>query len=100
VQQKIENYNKLGYNKFPICMAKTSNSLTGNPSIKGAPTDFTLDINVLKFDAARDRGFCEISALPGCSAEKINEPMIKYDDTGKDKLNARAYGEAGVPLFL
>lgn len=25
-------------------MAKTSNSLTGNPAIKGAPTDFTLDI--------------------------------------------------------
>lgn len=25
-------------------MAKTANSLTGNPSIKGAPTGFTLDI--------------------------------------------------------
>lgn len=25
-------------------MAKTSNSLTGDPSIKGAPTDFTLKI--------------------------------------------------------
>jgi len=44
VQKKIENYNKLGYNKLPICMAKTSNSLTGDPSIKGAPTGFTLDI--------------------------------------------------------
>jgi len=44
VQKKIENYNKLGYNKLPICMAKTSNSLTGDPAIKGAPTGFTLDI--------------------------------------------------------
>jgi len=44
VQKKIEGYNKLGYNKFPICMAKTSNSLTGNPAIKGAPIGFTLDI--------------------------------------------------------
>lgn len=26
-------------------MAKTSNSLTGDPSIKGAPTGFKLDIN-------------------------------------------------------
>jgi len=26
-------------------MAKTSNSLTGDPSIKGAPTDFTLNVN-------------------------------------------------------
>lgn len=44
VRKKIESYNKLGYNKLPICMAKTSNSLTGDPSIKGAPTGFTLDI--------------------------------------------------------
>lgn len=44
MQKKIENYNKLGYNKFPICMAKTSNSLTGDPAIKGAPTGFTLNI--------------------------------------------------------
>lgn len=26
-------------------MAKTSNSLTGNPNIKGAPSGFTLDIH-------------------------------------------------------
>lgn len=44
VQKKIEKYNKLGYNTLPLCMAKTSNSLTGDPSIKGAPTDFTLNI--------------------------------------------------------
>lgn len=44
MQKKIENYNKLGYNKFPICMAKTANSVTGDPAIKGAPTDFTLNI--------------------------------------------------------
>lgn len=48
MQKKIENYNKLGYNKFPICMAKTANSVTGDPAIKGAPTDFTLNItNIL-----------------------------------------------------
>ncbi|KAG7204347.1 hypothetical protein KM043_002164 [Ampulex compressa] len=44
VKKKIEVYDKLGYNKFPLCMAKTSNSLTGDASIKGAPTGFTLDI--------------------------------------------------------
>ncbi|XP_076166528.1 pug C-1-tetrahydrofolate synthase, cytoplasmic isoform X2 [Ptiloglossa arizonensis] len=44
VQKKIEMYNKLGYDKLPLCMAKTSNSLTGDPSIKGAPTGFVLDI--------------------------------------------------------
>nr|XP_031833819.1 C-1-tetrahydrofolate synthase, cytoplasmic [Nomia melanderi] len=44
VQTKIEAYNKLGYDKLPLCMAKTSNSLTGDPSVKGAPTGFSLNI--------------------------------------------------------
>ncbi|XP_076235203.1 pug C-1-tetrahydrofolate synthase, cytoplasmic [Calliopsis andreniformis] len=44
VQKKIEMYNKLGYDKLSLCMAKTPNSLTGDPSVKGAPTNFTLDI--------------------------------------------------------
>ena len=44
MQKKIEAYNKLGYDKLALCMAKTSNSLTGDASIKGAPTGFTLDI--------------------------------------------------------
>lgn len=44
VKQKIAEYSKLGYDKFPLCMAKTSNSLTGDASVKGAPTGFTLEI--------------------------------------------------------
>lgn len=44
MQKKIKVYNKLGYDKLALCMAKTSNSLTGDASIKGAPTGFTLDI--------------------------------------------------------
>ncbi|KAK9310011.1 hypothetical protein QLX08_000493 [Tetragonisca angustula] len=44
VQEKIKKYTQLGYDKLPLCMAKTSNSLTGDPSIKGAPTGFTLKI--------------------------------------------------------
>ncbi|XP_058796751.1 C-1-tetrahydrofolate synthase, cytoplasmic [Phymastichus coffea] len=44
VKLKIKEYNKLGYNKLPLCMAKTSNSLTGDANVKGAPTGFRLDI--------------------------------------------------------
>lgn len=40
-------YTKLGYDEFPICMAKTSNSLTGDPTIKGAPTNFKMTITDL-----------------------------------------------------
>ena len=45
VYEKIANYEKLGYGKYPLCMAKTSNSLTGDPAIKGAPTGFALNIS-------------------------------------------------------
>ncbi|EFN87737.1 C-1-tetrahydrofolate synthase, cytoplasmic [Harpegnathos saltator] len=70
VQKKIESYNELGYNKLPICMAKTSNSLTGDPSIKGAPTGFTLDITDIFVSVGA--GFVvpmvgEIMMMPGLS---------------------------------
>ncbi|XP_054011168.1 C-1-tetrahydrofolate synthase, cytoplasmic [Hylaeus anthracinus] len=70
VQKKIELYNKLGYDKLPLCMAKTSNSLTGDPSIKGAPKGFTLDIT--NIFASVGAGFVvpmvgDIMMMPGLS---------------------------------
>lgn len=70
VLKKIEMYNKLGYDRLPLCMAKTSNSLTGNPSIKGAPTGFTLDITDIFVSVGA--GFVvpmvgEIMMMPGLS---------------------------------
>ncbi|XP_004924493.1 C-1-tetrahydrofolate synthase, cytoplasmic isoform X1 [Bombyx mori] len=68
VLEKIKIFTEKGYDKFPICMAKTSNSLTGDPSIKGAPTDFTLKINGIFVSVGA--GFVvpmvgEISKMPG-----------------------------------
>ncbi|CAB0035950.1 unnamed protein product [Trichogramma brassicae] len=39
-----EEYNKLGYDRLPLCVAKISNSLTGDPNVKNAPTGFKLYI--------------------------------------------------------
>ncbi|KAM3962554.1 LOW QUALITY PROTEIN: pug C-1-tetrahydrofolate synthase, cytoplasmic [Aphomia sociella] len=68
VQKKIEKFTDLGYDKLPICMAKTSNSLTGDPAIKGAPIGFTLKINDIFVSVGA--GFVvpmvgEISKMPG-----------------------------------
>ncbi|KAL4718891.1 hypothetical protein ACJJTC_010185, partial [Scirpophaga incertulas] len=41
---KIKVFSEMGYDKLPVCMAKTSNSLTGDASIKGAPTGFPLKV--------------------------------------------------------
>lgn len=45
VKEMIQLYTEKGYANLPVCMAKTSNSLTGDPSIKGAPKGFNLLIN-------------------------------------------------------
>ncbi|XP_026314814.1 C-1-tetrahydrofolate synthase, cytoplasmic isoform X1 [Hyposmocoma kahamanoa] len=68
VLQTIKDFTKKGYDKFPICMAKTSNSLTGDPSVKGAPTGFTLHISGIFVSVGA--GFVvpmvgEISKMPG-----------------------------------
>jgi methylenetetrahydrofolate dehydrogenase (NADP+) / methenyltetrahydrofolate cyclohydrolase / formyltetrahydrofolate synthetase len=51
VQKLIESYNKQGYDKLPLCMAKTHLSLTGDPNIKGRPTGFSLLIRDLIISA-------------------------------------------------
>jgi methylenetetrahydrofolate dehydrogenase (NADP+)/methenyltetrahydrofolate cyclohydrolase/formyltetrahydrofolate synthetase len=43
-ERKIETYTRLGWDKLPICMAKTHLSFTSDPKIKGAPTGFTIPI--------------------------------------------------------
>ncbi|KAK7870032.1 hypothetical protein R5R35_011995 [Gryllus longicercus] len=68
VQKMLQTYTEQGYHNLPICMAKTSNSLTGDPSIKGAPKGFTLKVNDVFISVGA--GFVvtvvgEISRLPG-----------------------------------
>ncbi|PSN58248.1 C-1-tetrahydrofolate synthase [Blattella germanica] len=68
VKKQIENYTKLGFDKLPVCMAKTSLSLSGDPTVKGAPTGFTLQIKGMMISVGA--GFVvpiagDISMLPG-----------------------------------
>jgi formate--tetrahydrofolate ligase len=43
-EKKIELYNKQGFDKLPICMAKTHLSLSHDPNLKGRPTGFKVPI--------------------------------------------------------
>lgn len=47
-QQQIQRYNELGWDKLPICMAKTPTSLTDNDKLYGAPTGFTITVRELR----------------------------------------------------
>ncbi len=46
--QQIATYEASGFGNLPICMAKTHLSLSHDPTLKGAPTGFTLPIREVR----------------------------------------------------
>ncbi len=69
-EKKIALYNRLGFNKLPICMAKTHLSLSHDPNLKGAPTGFTVPVRDIR--ASVGAGFLypllgTMSTMPGLS---------------------------------
>ncbi|MEA3238169.1 MAG: formate--tetrahydrofolate ligase [Candidatus Bipolaricaulota bacterium] len=67
-KQQIATYEKSGFGKLPICMAKTHLSLSHDPALKGAPTGFTLPVREVR--ASVGAGFIyplcgEMRTMPG-----------------------------------
>ncbi len=67
-KQKIATFVQNGWDKLPICMAKTPNSLTDDAKIKGRPEGFT--IHVRDLNISRGAGFIvaytgNIMTMPG-----------------------------------
>ena len=78
-EKEIERLEKLGLDKFPICMAKTQYSLSDNPLLLGRPEGFDITIKEVRVSAGA--GFIvaltgDVMVMPGLpkvpSAEKIN----------------------------
>ncbi len=83
--KEIDELEKFGYGKIPVCMAKTQYSLTDDQTVLGRPTGFRITIRQVTVSAGA--GFVvaltgEIMKMPGLpkvpSAEKID-----VDNTGK-----------------
>jgi len=77
--KELENIEKNGYTKLPICMAKTQFSLSDNPELLGAPKGFNITVKKLK--VAAGAGYIvaftgDIMTMPGLpkhpAAEKID----------------------------
>lgn len=69
-EKKIALYTKLGFDKLPICMAKTQYSLSHDANLKGAPTGFTVPVKDVR--ASVGAGFLfpllgTIPTMPGLS---------------------------------
>jgi formate--tetrahydrofolate ligase len=47
-QRKIRQYNEDGLDKLPICMAKTHLSLSADPTVLNAPTDFEFPVRDIR----------------------------------------------------
>ena len=67
-EAKIELYTRLGYDKLPICMAKTHLSLSHNPAWKGVPTGYRFPVRDIKVSVGA--GFLyplcgDIRTMPG-----------------------------------
>lgn len=82
--KKIELYTKLGYDKFPICMAKTHLSLSHDPELKGTPTGFTIPIRDIR--VAAGAGFLyplcgQMRTMPGLPSNPAGA-HIDLDDNG------------------
>jgi formate--tetrahydrofolate ligase len=84
-QKKIKQYEKLGLDKIPVCMAKTQYSFSDDASLLGAPRGWSLTVRDIKISAGA--GFIvvytgEIMTMPGLPAVPSAE-KIDVDETGK-----------------
>jgi formate--tetrahydrofolate ligase len=47
-EQTLQNLTRLGYEGLPVCIAKTQNSLSDDPKLKGAPTGWRLTVREIR----------------------------------------------------
>jgi formate--tetrahydrofolate ligase len=84
-KKAMDELEKLGFDKFPICMAKTPLSFSDDPSLRGAPQDF--DFLIRDFEFSAGAGFIiplagDILRMPAFAKEPSALHM-KIDDQGK-----------------
>ena len=84
-EKQIKTLTELGYDKMPICMAKTQYSFSDDQTKLGAPRDFTITVRNVKVSAGA--GFLvaltgEIMTMPGLPKVPAAE-RIDVDENGK-----------------
>jgi formyltetrahydrofolate synthetase len=85
-EEQIARYTRLGFDKLPICMAKTHLSFTTDVSIKGAPTGFRITVREIR--ASVGAGFLypllgKMSTMPGLPTRPVFYDVDLDLKTGK-----------------
>ncbi len=68
--RELDSYEKNGFGKLPVCIAKTHLSISSDPALKGAPTGWTLPVRRVR--ASVGAGFIypicgDVRTMPGLS---------------------------------
>ncbi|MBE6590511.1 MAG: formate--tetrahydrofolate ligase [Ruminococcaceae bacterium] len=84
-QKQINELKALGFDKLPICVAKTQYSFSDDPTKLGAPEDFTVTVKSVRVSAGA--GFVvvltgDIMTMPGLPKSPAAE-RIDVDENGK-----------------
>ncbi|MBQ7728298.1 MAG: formate--tetrahydrofolate ligase [Clostridia bacterium] len=84
-EKQVDQLTKLGYDKIPVCMAKTQYSFSDDPTLLGAPKDFVVQIKQVKVSAGA--GFVvvltgDIMTMPGLPKVPAAEG-IDVDEDGR-----------------
>ncbi len=85
-QAKLKLYTDLGYDKLPICMAKTHLSLSHEPSWKGVPKGYMLPVRDIR--ASAGAGFLyplcgAMRTMPGLPSRPVFMDIDVDLETGK-----------------
>lgn len=83
--RQLNTFEANGFGSLPVCIAKTHLSISGDPTLKGAPTGHTL--NVREVRASVGAGFVypicgEMRTMPGLGT-KPAASIIDFDDNGE-----------------
>jgi len=85
-EERIAEYTRLGFDKLPICMAKTHLSLSHDAALKGVPKGYVIPIRDVR--ASVGAGFLypllgTMSTMPGLPTRPIFMEIDIEPDTGK-----------------
>jgi formate--tetrahydrofolate ligase len=77
-QRDLKDIERLGYDKLPVCIAKTQNSLSDDPGRRGRPTDFVVTVRGIQINAGA--GFLvvltgDIMRMPGLPKTPLAESI-------------------------
>jgi formyltetrahydrofolate synthetase len=87
-EAKVALYTRLGFDKLPICMAKTHLSLSHDPALKGVPKGFRIPVRDIR--ASVGAGFLyplcgDMRTMPGLPTRPVYYDVDLDLETGKVK---------------